>query len=254
MMKHIKPFKGYGLSGAELVDRQEFWIAMHKNDVRYALNEKRNYCQGELREHMVKIVAAKKEDLYPDETQILQILERKGLQKGPNLKQMQGFLDMHWDVLLPKVAGNTNWPPTKRHYNNLSTAETDPKITVDTKKGEEKVKFMCVDHTTEAFLVAIWENCYPRWRYQALQKRKKLPVVDTHDDMKGKDYTDAKGGCQKLGGWTKLGKDRVKELAKLNKAAREEPHVKEVETAALERIRYVFGSNWYPNVVFWHLH
>jgi hypothetical protein len=254
IMKHINPLEISELTGAEQVDRQEEWCANYKEDVRISMNVVRNYCQQELREFMFKIFANNDEDQYPNEVQIRDLMERKGLQKGANKKQTEGFFDKYWDELIPKVAGSSNWPPTKRHYFLLSTAETDPKIEVDPKKDNAKVVFLCVDHSSEAFLVAIWENCYPRWRYQALQKRKGEEVVETHDEMKGKDYTTSKTGRNKFGGWTKKGRDRVKELAKMSKTARELPHVEVVETAALQRIRYVFGFNLYPNVVFLHPH
>ena len=112
----------------------------------------------------------------------------------------------------------------------------------------------CVDHTTEAFLVAIWENCYPRWRYQGIQKRKGEAVDPDHEDMKGVGYTSSKNGRKKFGGWTKKGKDRVQELAKIAKTARGKAHVEAVETAALLRIRYVFGSELVSFVAFLYLY
>ena len=57
--------------------------------------------------------------------------------------------------------------------------------------------------------------------------------------MVGKGYTNPKTGRNKFGGWTEVGKDRVKELAIMAKDARKKAHVETVESAALVRIRYV---------------
>jgi hypothetical protein len=232
IMDSINPKELKELDGEERVDAEEMWMAEHKDLVRTSLNGVRNYVIQELREFMMKIFAESKEDLYPNVEQILQLMERKGLLKGPNKKAMEAFLDIYWNELVPKVAGHTNWPPSKRHYENLSTATNPPRI-----KGAPA--HPCVHHSSEALLVAIWENFYPKWRYQGIQKRNNEPIVDTHKDMKGLAYTNPKTGRNKFGGWTEVGKDRVKELAKLAKEAREETHVEKVESAALVRIRYV---------------
>jgi hypothetical protein len=232
IMDSINPKELYVLEDEERIDSEEMWMAEYKDHVRVSLNRVRNYVMQELREYMMQVFADRKEDEYPNVEQILQLMERKGLQKGPNKKAMEAFLDIYWNVLVPKVAGHSNWPPSKRHYENLSTATNPPRI-----KGAPR--HPAVHHSSEAYLVAIWENFYPKWRYQGIQKRENLPVVDTHVDMVGKGYTNPKTGRNKFGGWTEVGKDRVKELAIMAKDARKKAHVETVESAALVRIRYV---------------
>jgi hypothetical protein len=248
VMKRINPRELDKMEdGYEKIDKEEEWIAEYKGDVRIGLNNQRNYVQQELRELYHKLHESGDEACLPNVRQILQLLERKGLQKGDNKARMEAFFDKYWDALLPKVAGHANWPPTRRHYLLLSTAETKSKnVALD--------PLPCVDHTTEAFLVAIWENCLPRWKYECLQKRNKEDVDPEHADMAGLGYTTSNSGRQQFGGWSPVGKARVKLLGKMAKKARVLDHVKAVEEAALERIRHVFGSNWYPLVAFLYLH
>jgi hypothetical protein len=227
----------------ERIEQEEMWIAEYKPDVRIALNDVRNYVQQELRALIIRVFAEMDEDSYPNVEEIRMLMQRKGLVKGAKLKKMLGFLDKYWDELVPKVALHANWSPTYRHYDLLSTAKTVPRAKADK-------PLPCVHHTTEAFLVAIWENCYPKWRYQCLQKRKKEAEDPKHAEMQGLEYTTASGGRNDFGGWTTKGKDRVQELSKLAKEGREQSHVEVVEKACLLRVRYVLGANWYPWFLF----
>ena len=248
VMKRINPRELDEMEdGYDKIDKEEEWIAEYKGDVRIGLNNQRNYVQQELRELYHNLHESGDEACLPNVRQILQLLERKGLQKGDNKARMEAFFDKYWDTLLPKVAGHANWPPTKRHYLLLSAAETKS-------KNAALDPLPCVDHTSEAFLVAIWDNCFQKWNYECLQKRKNAPVDQDHANMQRLDFTTSNSGCQKFGGWSELGKSRVKTLAKTSKKARVQAHVEAVEEAALEWIRHIFGSNWYPLVAFLYLH
>ena len=220
-----------GLAPNDRIDSEELWIANHKNEVRIAMNYQRNYVQQELRDFVVKVHDDGEEDMLPTVEEILMLLERKGLASGAKKETMEAKFDVYWDKLIPKVAGHANWCPTKRHYSLLSTATT-PSL-----KDEPDIP--CVHHTSEGFLVAIWEHCYPRWSYMCLQKRAKKPIDPDHADMAGKGYTTFSSGRKPLGGWTLVGRQRVKVLSKLNKTARQKASVEAIEKAALKRIRCV---------------
>ena len=220
------------LRGDAKIDAEELWLVTHRHDVRVSLNDVRNYIQQGLRDFVFNSYDNGEEGLLPSVAEILKLMERKGLSSGPNKGAMEAKLDFYWDRLIPKVAGHVNWCPTKRHYSLLSTATTPSPV-----MGEPDIP--CVHHSSEAFLVAIWEHCLPKWTYQCVQKRKKEAVDPKHKDMKGKAYISSTGGRKQFGGWTKVGRDRVKALSALCKTARKKSTVFEIENEALKRLRYV---------------
>lgn len=221
-----------GMRGDSKMEAEETWLAMHKEDVRTSLNNVRNFVQQELRKLVIHHYDTEQEDLLPTVPEILKLLERKGLASGNNKVRMEAVFDFYWDKLLPKVAGHVNWCPTKRHYSLLSTATTPSPI-----EGEADIP--CVHHTSEGILVALWEHCFPRWSYECIQKRTKKDVDPKHADMQGKDYISAIAGRNKYGGWTKIGRERVKALSAMCKAARKKPSLEAIERDALQRLRYV---------------
>lgn len=225
------------------MDAEETWLATHKEDVRTSLNNVRNFVQQELRKLVLHHYETETEDLLPTVAEILKLMERKGLASGNNKGRMEEVFDFYWDKLLPKVAGHVNWCPTKRHYSLLSAATTPSPI-----EGEADIP--CVHHTSEGILVALWEHCFPRWRYECIQKRTNKAVDPEHEDMKGKDYITAIAGRNKYGGWTNTGRDRVKVLSALCKAARKKPSVEAIERDALQRIRYVICFQFISLVMF----
>ena len=229
-----------GKGGDSMMDAEETWLVTHKHDIRISLNNVRNFVQQELRKLVIHCYDEGTDDLLPTVAEILKLMERKGLTSGNTKARLEAVFDFYWDKLLPKVAGHVNWCPTKRHYSLLSTATTPSEY-----EGEADIP--CVHHTSEAFLVALWEHCFPKWRYECLQKRQGDAVDPKHADMKGKDYITSIAGRNKFGGWTKVGRDRVKELSALCKAARKKASVVAIEKEALQRLRYVF---LYPIHVF----
>ena len=89
---------------------------------------------------------------------------------------------------------------------------------------------------TEAFLVAVYQNCYEKWQYIGQYKKNGGKDPDRkHEKMKTL-FIATDAGQARWGGWNKEGRNFVKQMAKKIAAARKEPHVTAVEEACLQRI------------------
>ena len=224
-----------GLTGTALIDAQEIWKAEYKPEVRKSLNKQRNYAQQELRELMEEEVFPKnKEAEFPTDNEILELCMRDKLDDKTDeaeRKRYQVLFDNYWNVLIPKVAGHYAWGPTKRHHGLLSEMkqdDTDPEA------------MPCVSASDEAFLVILWLNCYPKWKFREECKRQTPQVDVAEDDPQMQTlYTDAKGGQMKFGGWSSEGVKKYEEVLEMIQKNRtdQQVYIKQVEELALSRIR-----------------
>ena len=222
-----------GLEGADLIDAQETWMATYKDDVRIALNRQRNYVQQELRDIMIKAFKENKENEFPNVEQMrLLVVRDKLCTETPDeeRKKFEALFDNYWTVLIPKVAGHHAWGPNKRHYCLMSYG------------GEEVVDPSdfrpYVTASDEAFLLTLWENCYPKWWYKECCRRQKKAINEADPLMKTP-FTNPKGGQKQFGGWLPAGLAHYNNLLKEIKTNRtdQKPYVQAVEQAALERIQ-----------------
>ena len=188
---------------------------------------------AELRSVVFSFFDDKQESKLPTVEQLLEIVMRKEI-RGPRKASMDTKMDLYWDVLFPKVAGNELWSQSKKYYQLLSTATCPSRM-----EGIDDMP--CGHYTTEAMVMGLHENYFSKWSYEAIQKRKGDDIDADHDDMKTLGYVDAVCGRQKCGGWTKKGKKRIHELAmeiKKNRKDRKE-EIRAIEQACLDRLRYV---------------
>ena len=81
------------------------------------------------------------------------------------LERHEALLDIWWTKLVPRIAGNRHWGPSKRNYELLSSGKETP--------GDEKSCY--VTASDEAFLVVLWLNCYRKWMYEIEVKRLPRP-------------------------------------------------------------------------------
>ena len=141
-----------GLRKDVLKIAQDHWIEENKDTVRCAINDWRNYVQGEFYKLFKTLVADDHLDQVPNHEQILDIAIRKDNFEGTDFEE---FLDFYWDELIPKVAGHSKWGPGKRHHGLLSSM----------KPRDDPDAGLYVTPSDEAFACLLWENCFDRWRY-----------------------------------------------------------------------------------------
>jgi hypothetical protein len=224
-----------GLRGRDLIHAQEDWIATYKNVVREAINKQRNYVQQELHDYMFDEVFKKGlEEQFPTDKDIRDLVLRDKLDGDtPDEERaiMETKFDNYWNVLMPKAAGDHSWGKSKRHYGLMSTA-----LLVDDAPEDEQQ--LCVSAADEAFLALIWLNCYKKWWYNAQVKRG-VDKKDLYEKDLETPFTDPKSGQAKFGGWKDEGLEEFKELCTAIEKNRmkEKVYLKNVETAALKRIR-----------------
>jgi hypothetical protein len=218
-----------GKRGKALIDAQEEWKANNREIVRNAINDWRNYVQSELHKHLFKtIFPSKREAELPTPAEMYQVALREGLNDDdPDQERMQECLDIYWDELLSKVAGHSSWGPGKRHHGCIS----------DSRPGDNPDEVLYVTPSDEAFLVLVWENCYTKWMYMLEQERAGKDVDEKAEEYQTP-FTVPKGGVQYFGGWNKAGRKRYRDiLEKVKESKEENPDLKAIEKAALERIR-----------------
>ena len=176
VMEKLELLEFEGLEGEKLAEAQEEWKGNYVVTVREALNMQRNYVQQELREVMEeKVFDVNKEAEFPNMEQMAQLVLRAKMDDATpteEARKMMALFDKYWNVLIPKVAGNKWWPPSKRHHQIASypedrDSETDPPP---------------VTPQDEAFCLLVWENCCKKWWCKAQCKRGVLvPYPDGAD-------------------------------------------------------------------------
>jgi len=270
IMEHLDLQNHNGLEGQDLDTAQQIWINEHKDYVRQAINSARNYVNQEVQKVMGQAVEDGRLHTYPDVETIMKCALRDDIQdlddeadltclKLPQAKdepdeeykareakcqdleariavrdQMRVKFDNYLDHLLPKVSGFKHYGPKTRYqfvpsYTMRGPQEFD-------QEGDPDVPL--VTASDEAFLVALFENSYKRWKYckecelDSKEEDKKHPDWDTK-------YTNLKGGQKLFGGWETVGRKRINFIKGEIDANRKENknYVVEVEEAAIKRLR-----------------
>ena len=163
-----------GLTGEKLAKAEAKWVTDHREIVRRAINDWRNYVQGELQKWVkeaLKSVDPNDFARIPTAKEMFDLIMRKGLgPKDPNLEYNQGKFDVVWDESMSKVSGHGNWSKGKRHHGLMSFHKPPNAGPDDT----------YVSTSDEAFLVTLWENYYDRWVY--LHKKEQLELEDDESE------------------------------------------------------------------------
>ena len=176
------------LSGQKLAEAEANWIAEHCDTVvRQAINDWRNYVQGELQKYVKEALQGTDPAAFariPNAKEMFELIMRKGLgKKDPNLEVNQVKFDVVCDELMSKVSGYANWSEGKRHHGLMSFHKPP-----DAKPDDPTY----ISISDEAFLVTLWENYYDRWVY--LFKKKQL---EEEKDEESDSESTGKDGKQK---------------------------------------------------------
>ena len=215
----LKEFEG--LEGKEFVEAKKNWLLQNQGLVRVALNDLRNYAQSQLRSFVTGRLMLGQD--VPTPEQVLDCACRE-----PYLHEQADkhwIMEMYWDVLLFKVVGKEHWDSWVRHYACISTA-----------KPQDPRAKLFIQVTSEAFLVACYQNCYDKWLY-IVEEKKKHKEADRKDIRFNTPFIDSDAGQAKWGGWNHAGRSYFKELCVKIKEARQRDHVPEMEKACLRRLR-----------------
>jgi hypothetical protein len=213
------------LTPEELQKAKTNWIANNKDLVRNGINEARNYAQSQLRNYVVDTLAAGGRVPTPEE--VFDCATRE-----PYLHEQE---DKHWifdcyhDVLLFRVVGKDFWDTGMRHYNTIAKA-----VLPVSKKPAIPV-------IIEAFLVVLFENCYPKWVVLAnLKKAGKKGDLDRKSPQAQVPFIVSDAGRTEWGGWNQGGREEVVTMSKKIRSARERDHAFEMENDCLKRLRIVY--------------
>ena len=234
----LKEFEG--LKGAKLETAEETFIGKHKDAVRLAINKQRNYVQGELRDMMMKVFKDKKEEEFPNGEQMKKIVLRQKMDdETPEAerKKYETLFDNTWRFLIPKVAGNKNFGPSRRYFGLLSTMGDNKDGTNPGDEGWDDSECF-VTASDEAFLLAVFVNCYQKWWYEE-SCRRAGSEPNPEDRSMSTPFTNPKAGQKKFGGWMREGITFYQNWAQKIKKNRIEnaEYILGVEEAALVRIR-----------------
>ena len=199
------------------------WITQNKELVRAGMNDARNYAQAGLRKLIVNRLIAKQ--WVPTPEQVYNCALRT--EEYHTNAEYHKIFDFYADVLLFKVVGKPHWDTWIRYYKTISSA----------KPASDPQPGACITVGTEAFLVALYENCFDKWQMLAEMAAKGEEDPKRLDPRNKTKCIDQDGGQAKWGGWNKYGRDMCKKYGKEIKEARDQPHVKEMEEAGLQRLR-----------------
>ena len=140
------------LKGDGLVLAKTDFIERHKDVVRHAFNQHRNYLQTQMQNNGFKRALKSGEwtlETLPTPEELEMVMQRQGLEEGSeNLERNQKVFDFYWDVLVPVVSGNKRWSSGKRWHCLMSTARPN---------GDPDQQ-LYVAPSGEAFAVLMWEN------------------------------------------------------------------------------------------------
>ena len=193
--KALKMVKGDKIKADEMAD----CIVTYQDFVLKQVNEKRSYCQSQMKEAVEKYWQENNETI-PTVHQIYAC----SLQNATG-DRMEKIFDFHIDKLLPTVMGTNEWRPNVKCYYEISSA----KCRCDSSKS-------LIPAGTEAFLVLLYENCHKKWVnwFPKVKADKKYKVDRKDNTMKAK-YTMQEGGQKEFTGWKKQGLQRFKKLKEL---------------------------------------
>lgn len=231
VMDKIQPDFLHDLEGEALQRAKIAWASHNKTFVGYGLNEYRNYVQGELRAAFLRYKQIAELAAYvPDPNEIKDCALRALVapdderELTADEKKKLHMFYFYVEVLVGKAAGYASWStPKKKFYTRVSES---------------------VSASSEAFVVAVWENCYPKWMAQL-----ELIQAGTYNDLEFKaeerelidagkppkyptKFTDATIGASKWGGWLPAGRMFVRDLTAQIQEVRKMPHVEPLEEHA----------------------
>ena len=276
----LKEFQG--LEGEDLELARKDWVEDNKETVRKSINEKRNYCLGEVRDFMVPEIAAGRADQVPNQDEIVKLAfrqfdeedeeddgdaeasdedrEAKKKEKEAARARLMNLFLQYWDVLLSKICGSDYWSPTKRHYGCISSM-----LQPATKDNPDPDPY--VDPSAEAMLVWGFLNAYDRWELQAeyLNKNKQAKLTskdpgymdplarhksgpnkgEFKEERANTTWTTSTSGQAKWGGITPEGRNKITELTNQIAQNRKEnaDYIREVEEEALALLRKKHGRD-----------
>ena len=214
--------------------------ATHGSVITSEINTKCTNAQSALRNEHIK--RHKKGLKMPSVRELQNVIRRKGLEEGDgkpeDIALNRDWFMWHWDKLLPKVAGKTNWAQSKRHCGTISSAvhPDDP-----TKK--------CITTTDEALVALLCENCGQRFPYVARCKNSNPPVEEdkTCEKYQSK-FSTTQAGQDDMGGWNAAGRLRFVKLTEAIRSSKGKEHVAGVEETCLHdlQVRYKLVSDEPP--------
>ena len=219
---NLKDYRG--LPKIELKQVKEQWVAINQDWVRVVLNDLRNYAQSQLRhlvvdEQMMKDVTP----ITPEEIYKIAVRDKKFWEDPGDADK----IDLCHNVLLFKILGKDLWDDHMRRHCAMSA----PHPLIPNKTA--------VTPNSEAFLVALCENCYEKWQCIAEEKKSGMSAEEKKkrkDPRHQTKFIDLKVGVSKWGGWNQAGYDRCCELAADIITGRKQKWVKKAEEAVVARV------------------
>ena len=259
-----------GLEGQDLATAEQIWIENSKDLVREAINGGRNYVNQEVQKVITAAVKEGTLDTFPNPETILKCALRDDIYdlededeleelqedqkedesdedfkiRKEKLEDLEGRIaerdlmrthfDNYLDILLPKVSGFRHCGPKNRCAFAPSFTHRAPEqcdLPTDT-------PIELVTPSDEAFMVALFENSYKRWKYCADQDKAGEPVDRKHAEWDTK-CTNLRGGQKMFGGWETEGRKRINKLTKdIAQNRIDNPGaITHAEEAAIKRLR-----------------
>jgi hypothetical protein len=242
-----------GKTGKLLIKTEEIWKEVHKDTVREAMNKQRNYVNGEVQKFVFGALCKDRTDI-PNIEEIKDLALREKLDDKTDdavREDMEKKFVVYVSELLPRVAGATYWGPGNRNYHLPSSHM----IEQDVPQGSGlPTSTYAVTESDEAYLVVMWENFYDKWtkqveKYkQSVEDHKEDPNVPLFSVKNDKtdyecEYTNAKAGSLKYGGWRAKGIEEYDKLcAKIKKnRVEEKKYLRAVEKVCLVTIQKNVG-------------
>ena len=221
----IEQFRG--LDGPKLAKAQEVWVQKHKNTVRNAMNNYRNYIQHQMQQKFKDMFKKPnfKVEHVPSAEEILNVAQRMSLtDQDPNPDRARWVFDFYWDILVPVVASHKRWGSGKRYQCLMSTA----------RPGGDPDAELFVTPSDEAYTVVAWENYIDVWldKWEKAQSNSKAGPTNPED--KDADATADAGDPNKAGGGTTKQTSKTKKKAGKKKAGEDDDEEEEKEEEEVE--------------------
>jgi hypothetical protein len=224
---NLKAFKH--LKGQAREDAKAQWVAENQEWVRMVINKVQNYAQSQVCGWVVDQLNAGLLVPTPDQIRLCSLRD-KSIETD---KVLQEVFCLYHQELIAKIVGKEHWDTWICNYNTISLAK-EPGTAVDAND-------LCLVPNTEAFLGVLFENYWEKWKLIAANKKAGIKDQKRDDPVWNTKYIDTNAGVARWGGWNKLGRKAVKDLAKLFDAARKEPHVKKLEEDCLQHVQADLG-------------
>ena len=136
------------------------------------------------------------------------------------------------EKVLPCGAGALEWNDRKKYNEPISKAKMK-------KYPSKKIVTMA----TEAFIYALWDNCWEKWvavrKYvkQNNKRPEKRTKENKNDDVYKTKYTKQDGGQQPFGGWDDQGQEKYHEVLETINTARKDSNYFQVEKDVIPLLR-----------------